>query len=294
MPTYANCYSMVKSARRALNESLSSDAYTKGTDTTGKYENAYIVEKINLAQKFIYNYLFKRIPEEFLESVDLVGVDSVYTRPANYGKLLYFKDDKGLQIYPIEVNQLRLTNSTGSGRLYYMKGNTLVLDKAGVTTTYTLWYYRKSRDLDYGLSSAGGALSLTLATSAKKVVDYYNGMVIENVTDDWVDTISDYTTARVATIGTETGAASKYYGIVSDLPDMFHDLIAPKAVLYIKSESPLSEEKPSAGDKKSWSDDLREALRAYAGPALDRDQSSIFEDFAPVPTGGVRIISSNA
>lgn len=289
MPTYQNCYSLVESVRRALNEF--SDAYVRGTDTTGHYYNAYIVEKINLAQDFIYNYLMKRIPEEFLVEADLVGVNSVYTRPANYGKLLWFKDDNGLQVFPIDYNQRKLTASTGSDRQYYKIGNTLVLNKTGITTTYTLAYYRRPRTLDYGLSSAGGALSLTLATSAKKIADYYNGMMIENVTDDWVDTISDYTAARVATI-TETGAASKYYGIVSDLPEMFHELIAPKAVLYIKGESPLSEEKPTAGDKSDWMLDLREALRAYAGPSLDKDPSTLFEDFSPQQTGGLRVISN--
>ena len=133
-------------------------------------------------------------------------------------------------------------------------------------------------------------MSITLASTAKKIADYYNGMKIENVTDDWVDTISDYTEDRVATI-TETGAASKYYGIVSDLPEMFHDLIAPKAVLYIKAESPLSEEKPAASDRTDWMMDFREALRAYAGPELDKNPAYLFEDFEPQQTGAIRVIS---
>lgn len=295
MPTFQNCYSLVKSARVALNDfdTSGSEAKTKGTDTTGHYLNEYIVEKINLSQSFIYNYLLKRIPEEFFETATLTGVNSAYTRPANFGKLLYFKDENGRQVYPIQERNRRLVNSTGSDRHYTIRGNTLVLDKAGITTAYDLLYYRKARELDFGLSTDGGALSITLALSAKKVVDYYNGMVIENVTDDWVDTVSDYTTGRVATIGTETGAASKYYGIVSDLPDMFHEFIAPKAVLYIKMESPLSEEKPSTADRKDFMDGLREALRGYAGSKLDVDDSTIFEDFSPIPTGGLRIISSS-
>ena len=292
MGTTKNCYDLVKSVRRALNESASDDAYTKGTDTTGHYENAYLVEKINVAQRYIYNYLLKRIPEEFLEEVDLAGVNSVYTRPANYGKLVYFKDDRGCQVFPVDVKQLKRTGATGSDRAYYRKGNTLVLDKDGITKTYTLFYYRKARDLNYGLSSAGGALSITLATSARKTADYYNGMEIENITDDWVDTISDYSAARVATIGSETGAASKYYGIVSDLPEMFHDLIAPKAVLEVKTESPLSEEKPSNQDWRNFRDNLRETLRAYAGPGLDVNPNSLIEDFHSQNFGGARIVAS--
>lgn len=278
MATYRNCYNLVESVRRALNEY--STAYMQGTDT-GHYDNVYIVEKINTAQRFIYNYLFKRLPEEFLEELDIVGVDSVYARPADYGKLVIFKTDTGLQVFPTTVDRLKRTNESGSDRHYYKKGGDLILDKSGITKTYTLFYYRKARDLDFGKSSAGEALALTLATSAKKIADYYNGMTIENVTDDWVDTISDYSDVRVATITTETGAADKYYGIVSDLPESFHDLIAPKAVLEIKGESVLSEEKPSAADIKNFRDNLRETLRAYAGPGLDEDVASLFEDFEP-------------
>lgn len=294
MGTYQNCFDLIKTVRHALNEFdvNGNDTYTKGMDTTGRYRNFYLVQKVNSAQKFIYNYLFKRIPEEFLESVDLVGVDGVYTRPANYGKLVYFKNSDGRQIFPTTVNRLSLTASTGSDRIYYGKGNTWVLDKSGTTKTYTLFYYRKSRDLDFGLSTAGGAKSLTLATSAKKIVDYYNGMLIENVTNDWVDTISGYTTARVATIGTETGAADKYYGIVSDLPEMFHDLIAPKAVLLVKSESVIAEEKPSKADRDEYTELLRETLRAYAGSALDKNPNALIEDFSPQRTGGMRIVSN--
>lgn len=293
MPTYENCYTLVKSARQALNESDRSgnDAYTRGTDATGHYENSYIVDKINLSQEFIYDYLLKRIPEEFFETASLVGVDSVFTLPANFGKLLYFKDDRGLQVFPMRERDRRLESATGSDRLYTKRGTTLVLDKAGVTDTYTLFYHRKARDLDYGLSTAGGSLSITLATSAKKLVDYYNGMIIENISDDWVDTISDYTTGRVATIGTETGAASKYYGIVSDLPDQFHKFISPKAVLLIKRESPLSEEKPSNADEDSFLESIREAFRAYSGAPDDVEPGSIFEDFHPPVTGGIRIVS---
>lgn len=293
MGTYQNCFDLVKTARHALNEFdiNGNDTYTKGTDTTGHYRNFYLVQKINIAQRFIYNFLFKRIPEEFFETASLTGVDSVYTRPADFGRLLYFKDENGRQVRPIQERSRRLTNSTGSDRLYTPRNNTLVLDKSGITKTYTLFYYRRARDLDYGQSSAGGALSITLATSAKKIVDYYNGMKIENVTDDWVDTITDYTAGRVATI-TNTGAASKYYGIVSDLPEMFHDLIAPRAVLEIKGESTIAEEKPSAADRNNFMENLRETLRAYAGPALDVDPNSLIEDFGPV---NVRLgIISNA
>ena len=123
--------------------------------------------------------------------------------------------------------------------------------------------------MDQGSSAAGGALSITLASTAKKIAGYYNGMKIENITDDWIDIISDYTAARVATIGTETGAASKYYGIVSDIPEPFHHLIIPQAVFEITGNYPIAKEKPQLTGLQIWQQDFLATLRAYAGPTLD-------------------------
>ncbi|MDP2363733.1 MAG: hypothetical protein Q8M94_08185, partial [Ignavibacteria bacterium] len=129
-----------------------------------------------------------------------------------------------------------------------------------------------------GMSSAGAALSLTLATTARKEADYYNDMTIENITDDWTDTISDYATTRVCTI-TQTGAASKYYGIVSELPEAFHHLIGPRAIILMR-DIITSPEKPTVTGLKAFQEMLAEALRSYAGTQhTDITWSSIFEDF---------------
>jgi len=265
MGTYHNGYSILSDVREDLH--VHSTALVQGTETHSPYSNAQILRKINNAQDFIYSLLIKRIKGQFLESVDLTGVDSVFTLPWNFGYLREFKNEDGYKVFPIDIDSLPLNSGTGSDRKYYRKGNTLVLTESGVTETYTLWYYKKPRELNQGMSSAGGALSLTLASTAKAIADYYNNMIIENVTDDWTDTISDYTAARVATI-TETGAASKYYGIVSELPEVFHPLIAPKAVLSLKL-MPISKQKPTVAEKAEWEEMLLEALRSFAGEAED-------------------------
>ena len=61
--TYENCYSLLQDVRRDLDEY--SDLLVKGLDSSGRYKNSQIVTKINSAQRYIYNLLFSRIPEEF-------------------------------------------------------------------------------------------------------------------------------------------------------------------------------------------------------------------------------------
>lgn len=273
--TYENCYEILGDVRKGLNEY--SSGLHNGTDTSGAHLNSYLVKKINDAQRHIYGLLMPRIPEAFLKEVSLTGVNSVYTLPWDFGRLLYFKDENGCQVFQINPKRLKLTNETGSDRLYYRKGNTLVLDKAGVTDDYSLLYYQKPRELDCGQATAGGALSITLATSAKKIADYYNDMTIENITEDWTDTISDYSSARVATI-TETAAAEDYYGIVPEIPEVFHHLIAPKAIQLVKSESPVAQEKVTQQDLSVWHGLLIESLQAYVGTD-DLDPEDLFCDY---------------
>jgi len=281
MTTYdGNCYNILSDVRYGINEH--STAFLQATDTTCPHKNAWLVNCINRAQRYIYNILLRRIPDEFFESSAITGSSSVYTLPWDFGKLRYFKDDNKKRVYRIDHEGRKISGETGSDRAYYRKGNTLVLDKDGVSDVYTLEYYRKARDLDQGLASAGAATSITLATSAKAIADYYNGMEIEVTTGTtFIDTITDYTAARVATI-TNAGVASTYYGIVSDIPEMFHHLIAPKAVHIVKEESPVIQEKPTKGSLELWNADMLESLRSYAGSDIDGSVEDMFCDYEPI------------
>jgi len=266
MPTYLNGYTLLERTRTQLGEF--STAYVKGTDTTGQYQNSQIMDGINAAQRFLYNTLFTKIPYEFEEETTLTGVASVYTLPADFGTLRYFRDSDGYQLRPIRTDQRRTTSGEGSDQRYYRKGNTLVIDKSGVTEVCTLTYYRKCRDIEQGKASAGAATSITLATTAKKIADYYNGLTIENITQDWVDVIDDYATTRVATIS-ETAAANDFYGTVSDLPEPFHLLMIPRAVFEITGNFPGTQKAPKISGVELFQQNLVTALRAYAGPVLD-------------------------
>jgi hypothetical protein len=284
MATYLNGYTLLEKLWIQLvgyNSNISS--YVNGTDTTGPYSNPQIMDGINEAQRYLYNTLLTRMPHEFEEETTLTGAASVYTLPANFGVLRFFKDSRGFQIHPIKTDQRRVTGSAGSDQLYYRRGNTLVLDKAGISEVCTLVYYRKCRDIEQGLASAGGAASITLATTAKTIADYYNGLTLENITKGWVDTIDDYSTGRVATIS-ETAAASDYYGTVSDIPESFHFLMVPRAVFEITGNYPIVKEKPKASGVEFFNEQFLATLRAYAGPVLDEYVEDVWCDYG---SGGV-------
>ena len=129
-----------------------------------------------------------------------------------------------------------------------------------------------------GKASAGAATSITLASTAKLITDYYNGLTLENITQDWVDTIDDYSAARVATIS-ETAAANDYYGTVSDLPEPFHFLMIPRAVFEITANYPIVKEKPQVSGVEIFNSDFMATLRAFAGPTLDTYVEDVWSNY---------------
>ena len=279
MGTYRNCYALHASLRQALGDY--SAAKVAGTDTFGGYNNDYLIEKINAAVRELYALMVRRYPGLFLGESDLVGVNSVFTLPWDFGKLEWFKDNYGRKVHEIGEAQRRWADSDGSKRLYRRVGNTLVLDMAGIGLTYTLVYRKKPRDIHNGTAAGGGALSITLSTSAPKVADYYNGMIVENITKDWIDTISDYSAARVATIAAETAATSDFYGLVPEIPEWSHFLIAPRAALMVRAEHPLVKRKPTNSDYQDYNNLVRTTLLENAGPPGDQEVEELFLDFEP-------------
>jgi len=261
MATYiGNAYEILSQVRYAISEF--STAYVQGTDTTGKFQNTELMKHINNAQSYIWSILFGQFPEYFMKSASLTFTSSVASLPSDCFKIKEISDPDGFPISPINLNQRHITTG-GSEHQYYRYRNTIRIDEDGVSNTGTIWYYQKCRDLDTGLTSAGGALSATLATTAKSIADYYNDMMIENVTDSTVDTITDYATTRVCVVS-NTWASSKYYGIVSDLPEIFHPLISEYAVLQLKKD-PRVPLQVSPSDSSLFNEMLRESMGSFAG-----------------------------
>lgn len=289
MAAYHNCYTMLGDVLKGLNDY--STARHNATSTSGPFDNDWIVNQINRAQRHLYNLLIMRIPEQFLTSTTLTITSSVGTLPWDFGRLVELKDADGLKCFPSGIQVLPPTGSDGDKRLYYRKGNTIVLNKSGVSASYTLWYRTKPRDLNQGVA---GATNNYLASSAKLIDDYYNGMTIENITGGWYGTITDYTGSTrliVCSAGTLT-ATTHYYGIVSELPEAFHHLITPMAVIFCKMEHPRTQEKGSrygASDLvnayKLWTEEVADTLRAFAGSAEDISIEEIFSDYSTAEEG---------
>lgn len=273
--TYENAYEILSEVRRGVNEY--STAYVQGTDTSGAYSNAELMLAINSAQKYLWDTLITRNPQLFYKSTALTPASNELTMPSDFYRIRRLENADGLKMHE-EALDLKLTSGeAGSEFHYYWKGGKIVIDHENYTQSVTLYYVYRPRELDQGMSSAGGALSLTLATTAKKIADYYNSMLIENVTDDWVDTISDYSAARVCTLAAQTGAASKYYGLVSDLPEMLHPFIARKAVLFMK-DTHKSLKSPTQLELNTFMGDLGMTIQSYLGTAnTNMSMSELFK-----------------
>ena len=170
MDTYHNAYQILYDVRENVNEG--GTAYVEASDTSGLYSNSFLMQRINESQKFIYASLMKYKPDHFLKSASVSVVSSVITLPWDYGATVMLKDENGFKVSRSSVAVLPTVGAEGSDKLYYHKGNTLVLNKANHTATYTLWYWTKPRELHHGQTTAGGALSMTLAADAKLIDDY--------------------------------------------------------------------------------------------------------------------------
>lgn len=280
MSTYQNAHQILSEVRQGLGEY--SESFLTAPQTLLKFKNLQLLNEINRAQDFLYGLIARRRPDMFTKAETLNGVDSVYTLPWDYAKLELFRDSNGYKINPIGEDERAPTGSSGSRYCYYRRGNTLVLDKSGITADCELIYTSKPRRIHCGIASAGAAKSITLSTDfAPKIADYFNSMLIENVTGDWVDTITDYSEARVATIA-ETGAKGNIYGLVSELPDWSHELIAPRAILHFKATNPLVKSRPTREEVEDFKELLITTLRMYLPKdGAETDWADMFTSFGP-------------
>jgi hypothetical protein len=277
MPSYiGNMYEILSQVRYGLNEY--STALVQGTVTTGAWANEELTRAINNSQNHLWSILFEQFPEYFMKSSSISFTSSVATLPSDCFKIKEISDSDGYPVVPIGVDQRHITSGAGSKWGYYRYGNTLRIDQDGVSGTGTIWYYWQCRELDTGMTSAGGALSATLATTSKAIADYYNGMRIENVTDSTVDTITDYSAARVAVVS-NIWAANKYYGLVSELPTIFHPLIPDYALIQLK-KNPKSPASINVADVSLFDQMLRSAMKSFAGTQnSDYDLQEAIQDF---------------
>lgn len=281
MATHKNCFELVKEVRQGLNEY--DDALATGDDTSGAYKNPIIVAQINAAIRELHALILKRRPAEFLRETTLTATDSILTLPHAFGRLVLLRSSDGYKVWPIEQVERRLAAGAGSKYAFYQKGRTIVIDKPSDASSYGLIYLAKPRDIHQGKASAGGANTITLDSKhAPKTADYYVGMILEDVTGDWASEIMAYTAARVATVS-GTAAAGDFYGLVPEIPEWAHHLIAPRATILLKL-LPQSREKPSRQEIDAYREILITTLREFAAPD-QQDYEELFTSFEP-KTGG--------
>lgn len=272
LSTYENGYKILNDIRHDLNEF--STARLQGSSTSGVYDNDWIMSKVNLAQRRIYAKLILSIPSQFLTSTTLSFSSSSASLPFDFGRIVELKDDQGRKVYPSTVKTLPITNGSGSDRIYYRKGMSYVLQKSGVTKDYTLWYYSKPRDIIQGKCASDNVIP-----SGKMVVDYYNGITIEDITGGWIDTVSDYTAAQVVTMASETLSTDDYFGSVSEIPEIFHPFIAPLATMLCRSTHPRTQSPVTKAEYQLWNDGFQDTLNSFGSDGQDVSIEEIFTNY---------------
>ena len=276
MDTYLSGYHILRDVREALGEY--SDDLMRGADRSGAYSNTFLMRRINEAQWLLYALLMKTIPDEFYAEAAIPAVSSELALPWDFGRIVQLRDSQGVQVVPVRPAARPPLADAGSKLRYYRKGRSLYLTLSGVSDTYTLYYRRAPREIHAGVASAGGATTITLDDAfAPVIADYYNGMTLENLTSGWVDEIDDYSTARVATIS-ETAAAKDIYGLVSELPDPFHYLIAPRASIEARLKHPNPKAPVTPNEITLWQGQVLEALTSFNLAEDQLDPVSLWSD----------------
>lgn len=280
---HENAYKFIADVRQGLNEY--SAALWAGTDTSGKFSNNYLINVLNSAQARMYALIMKSDAREiFYESASVTVTSSVITLPWDYGKIMQLEDADGHKVWPSTAKILPTTGDSGSKNLYYRDGNTLVLNKSGVSDTFTIKYFKKPRNMTYGTAGTSSGLN-TLVMAATDITmlrnDYYNNLVVDNYTQGKYGTISDFvaSTLVATTDNTITWVASTdLYGTVPDMPEEFHHLIPALAIILVKATHPASQEPPSKPEMDLWGSMFAETMAAFANMPDDIPIESIFTD----------------
>lgn len=209
-----------------------------GEGTAAQWTDRELLRRLNHTQRRLALVVSKADGDWLVKSVAVTPSNSVITWPADCSKPLYLEETTSGRPVPFatRVMDRRVSRLAGT-TLYsgaveaYFERQKIVVNVDGYGTGGTLWYQERVPDLHVGTAATGAATSITLASNdgagvssggfgAKAIADYYNGAKVEIVsgTGAGIDTISDYTAARVATV-TGTYDTTSVYGTVSKLPE---------------------------------------------------------------------------
>jgi len=227
-----------------------------GEGTAKHWTDRELLRRLNTVQRRLAVAVAKAPGDWLVKSKSVTPSSSEITLPSDCSKPVYLEETATGNVisFSTRVMDRRVSRLTGtslwSGTLeaYFVKGK-IVVNQDSYGEACTLWYQERVPDLHVGTASAGAATSITLSAhdgagvssggfGAKVVADYYNGAGIEVVSGTGagtVDTITDYTTARVATVS-GTYDSDSVYGTISKLPEECHNLMEVEAALMAMSK----------------------------------------------------------
>lgn len=235
-----NCYEQITLLRELIVES--GDA--------AHWKTFELLGRLNAAQRRLCLYIGMQPGGWLIKRTTVTPSDGEISFPSDCSKPVYLEEvSSGKPIsFGVTVMDRRMGRVTGTS-LYtgfteaYFTQNTIVVNQSGYAESCYLWYLLRVPDLHLGTASAGAATSITLSSfdgineeegfGAKIIADYYNDVPIHLLSGTGApatDTITDYTTGRVATV-TGTYAKGTTYATVSRLPEECHELMYHEAAL---------------------------------------------------------------
>jgi len=276
-----NAYDLAQLVRNNIDES-----------TAAHWGEVNILRLLNQAHQELYRKIALTSGQWFVTSASVTCTASVITLPVNCSKPVYLEDPDGYPVKIISSVAMRRVSRTTfaddteySVREAYLVGNTLEINKTGVSGTYTLWYQKKPVELHAGTAAAGGATSLTLAASLASSVrdDYYNNTELEVVSGTGIGryTISDFVAStRVCTMASGTFGADSVYGIVPSTPDECNDYIALRAtILALSKPSSNIDEKVFQMFYNNFQDSTRDIEQWISSRFIEANHVQIWEPY---------------
>jgi len=242
--------------------------------TASHWTDVNLMRRLNNAQAKTALHVAQTPGQWLLKSASVTPVASVITLPADCAKPIYLEETvSGAAVeWLSSVSHRRVSRSVGTtldaGYLEaYPLRLTMEVNRSAYTTACTLWYQIRVPDLATGTAAAGGALSLTLPDDrvSVRVADYYNSVTFEVISGTGtaiVDTITDYTAARVCTVS-GTYDATTVFGTISMLPPETHNLMVLEATVSALHKPSAQLDKETRNNYVSELRELRKEVYAW-------------------------------
>lgn len=268
-----------------------------GEQTAAHWSDRFLLTCLNAAQARLALKVAKAPGGWLITSGSVTPSSSVITLPTDCAKPVYLEETAtGSPIsWEVTVSERRVGRQLTSQlevtmtEAYHQMGQ-IVVNKDDYSTACTLWYQIRVPDLHVGTASAGGTASITMSAydgagastgfGARVIADYYNLSqicAISGTGSPAIDTITDYSAARVATVS-GTYAASTVYGTISRLPEQCHQLMWLEAALTaLAKPASLMEKEAWAFLKDRWSEANNEFIEWISTPHVGTKRTRITE-----------------